>query len=102
MRVIALVIFLLGLFVLYGGFLFKPVPYDSSDPSFVRTPVYLSGVVSSERTLSSDFRVLHINNVSVACSCTRSYLESRIFVVGISEVYEGERQVRALSVRVLG
>ncbi len=101
MRVIALVIFLFGLFALYGGFLFKPTSYDSSDSSFVRTSVYLSGVVDSERVVSSDFRVLYINNVSVVCPCTRSYLGFRIFIVGIKEVYEGKQQVRALSVRVL-
>lgn len=101
MRTVALVLFLLGLFVLYGGFLLRPLPYDPLGHSSVRDLVYLSGVVGSERAIAPDFRILYINNVSVVCSCSRSYLASSVLIVGLQEVYEGKPQIRALSVRVL-
>ncbi len=101
MRLVALTLALFGLFILYGFFLFEPVPFESVSTNEPHKEVVFSGFVSNERVVSPDFRLLTINNVSVACSCVSSYLHKTVSLVGLTDTYRGSPQIRVLSITVL-
>lgn len=99
MRLIALCIALVGLFCIYLLFLREPLPFRGYEE--IHTEVSISGNVDAERIISRDFRLLTINNFSVVCSCSKSYLHRKVLIFGRVEEYGNSLQVRALRIRVL-
>lgn len=100
MRRLALIIALGGLFVLYLSFFSLPVPFSRENVS-PRQIVAFSGEVDRERIISPTFRLLFFDNLTIACSCSRSYLDKEILVVGSWEEYEGDLQIRVHTIRLI-
>lgn len=98
MRFIALTSALLGVFILYLSFLDEPAPLSAErvENSFVS----IEGVVSGERRLFGNTRLLTLNGTEVVCICDRSYLGAHVFIEGVVEISRNRTQIRAHSILV--
>src|SRR3989344_8917779 len=101
MRIFALCVGLIGLFILYGYFIETPALLVSLNSTQIHTDVLFTGPVLSERAISSDFKILSFEFGSAACSCPNALFRRNVSIIGFVDSYNEIKQVRVLSLRVL-
>lgn len=103
MRGSALGVAVLGIFLLIAMLGFQDyVQIDSVsdlDGMIVNSRVQIEGVVESDR-LAGEIHIMRLNGVDVVCDCEESYLDKRVLIFGVVEDYLGNKQVRAMEIRV--
>ncbi len=86
MRRISLIIAIICLGILIG-FLFKqPLKVSSIENTTIGQVVEIKGIVDSERKFS-DGKLLIVNEISVYCECSKSYVNKVVIVEGIVEKF---------------
>jgi len=106
MKKYAFIVSILGISVLLTLLLVVPeeITENSMDAMEINEKIYLEGVINKELDYG-DFKILELEIdgessrlIDVVCDCKESYLEKKVSVIGVVEEYEGEKQVRVLSI----
>ncbi len=98
MQYIALIIAIVGTGLLFLVLFEPPRIVSSLDEVLSNERVKIEGEVSSER-IFGDVSYLSVQNITVVCSCKRSYLGSRVEIMGVVQEYRQQRRVRAHSIK---
>ena len=100
LKKISFILSLVGIAFLIGLFLSSPIELDDIDELEINEKVVLTGEVENERDFG-DFKIWSVEGVTAVCNCKESYLGEEVRVVGIVDVYGGEKQVRVLEISVI-
>lgn len=100
MRKIALIIGVLGLGILIGLLLNKPLLVENIDNLIVGGAVEINGVVEEERKFGSG-KLLIVRDIPVFCECYESYIGKMVSIDGIVEKFPDDLRIRAFRVEIL-
>lgn len=100
LKKISFIVALIGIaFLMF--LLAKPsLEVQNMEEAKINQKIIIEGVVKSEKEMSN-FKILSINNTEVLCSCSQTYLNKKVQVIGLVEEYKGKKQVRVLEIRAL-
>jgi len=105
LRIVAFIVLIMGVSVLLS-FLVWPgyelvVTLDDLDELEINSKVVLIGNVKEVRDFDG-FMVMNVNGIDVVCNCGDvDYLEKDVEIKGLVDLYEDEKQIEVLKIRIL-
>ncbi len=101
LRKVSFICCILGIFILLLFLEFHSkelVDYEEIEDLILGQEVYLEGMVSSQRSLGQ-ISLINLNGVEVICECNENYFNKKVFVRGVVQEYNSNRQLRALQIK---
>lgn len=96
---LSLIVAILGISFLIGLLFLEPKNVQTGEIAMLGegSYVFFEGKVISQRTFD-DFSILNVEGIEATCKCETFFEGDNVEISGIVEIYEGDKQIRALKI----